>query len=268
MICDTIYLRPGEPDIRLCTMAANDEAELAMGPRPAIIVFPGGGYTHLSPREAEPIAKKFFAAGFQAFILYYSIGEKARFPRPLEEASMAISYVRAHAEQYHVDPARVFVVGFSAGGHLAASIGTLFDRPEAAFPGMEPGSNRPTGMILSYAVTCVDTEKIARSFTQTLGGDVTKEELLRWSPADHVTEQTPPAYIWHTANDKTVPILHSLIMAQRLAEKKIPFELHVFPDGPHGLALANAQTAGGKPDFIRPDAAQWIDEAIDWAKRV
>ena len=263
---NTIFLRDGENDIRLVTMVSDDIGR-TVAPRPAIIVFPGGAYVHLSPREAEPVAAKFFSAGFQAFILYYSLKEKARFPRPLQEASMAIAHVRSNAKEYNVDPNRIFVIGFSAGGHLAASIGTMYERSDAAFPGMIPGDNKPNGMILSYAPCCSHMGKIAQSFLRTLGGDATEADLLHWSPSDNVTESTAPAYIWHTEDDPVVPVEHSLIMASKLAEKKIPFELHIFPHGTHGLALATAETSDGKPNFEIPSVAQWIDEAIDWALR-
>ena len=181
---------------------------------------------------------------------------------------MAIAHVRTNAAKYHVDPNRIFIVGFSAGGHLAASIGTMFDREDAAFPGMKPGDNRPDGMILSYAPCCAHTDKIANSFLRTLGGDVTAEELLHWSPADNVSEATSPAFLWHTEDDQTVPVEHSLIMAEKLAASKVPFELHIFPHGPHGLALANEETSDGKAYFEVPGVTQWIDEAIEWASRL
>ncbi len=266
MRSETIYLREGENDIRLVSMIS-DDTDRKVGPRPAIIVFPGGAYVHLSPREAEPIAAKFYAKGFQAFVLYYSLKEKARFPRPLVEASMAIAHVRRNAAQYNIDSERIFVIGFSAGGHLAASIGTMYAREDAAFPGMTPGENKPNGMILCYAPCCSHMGKIAQSFLRTLGGDATEEDLIRWSPSDNVSEITAPAYIWHTVDDPVVPIAHSLIMASELAKKKIPFEMHLFPHGAHGLALADAETSNGNPDFEIPTVAQWIDEAIDWALR-
>ncbi len=266
MLIETFHLRPENPDVTLTSYIADSAPELNYTRRPAIVVFPGGGYTHLSPREAEPVAMQFFAAGFQAFVLRYSIGEHAKFPNALVDASMAVAHVRENADRYNVDPERVFVVGFSAGGHLAATLGTMYDTPHAAFPGMKPGSNRPSGMILSYAPTSVRTEKIANSFKRTL--QVSEEELAQYSPENLVNAQTPPAYIWHTATDPVVPVEHAIYMASALAAAGVPFEVHVFPKGPHGIALATAQTCNGRDDMIVPDAAQWIREAIDWANRL
>lgn len=268
MKTEIISLRPENPAVTLTTYIADAAPELKMPPRPAIVVFPGGGYTHLSPREAEPIAMKFWEAGFQAFVLRYSINEHAAFPNALVDASRAVSLVRERAGEYNVDPARVFVIGFSAGGHLAATLGTMYDKPCAAFPGMKPGSNRPDGMILSYAPTSVETEHIAQSFMRTVGRDLTLEELRGYSPDHLVTKDTPPAYIWHTFADPVVPVEHSLRMADALAAAGVPFEMHIFPAGPHGLSLANELTFSQNEKLIVPEAQQWIDEAAAWAKRL
>lgn len=268
MTTETVYLRQDDRDITLTTYISADEPELKMPPRPAILVFPGGGYSFLSDREAEPIAKAFFGAGFQAFVLRYSIGEKAVFPRPLVDASLAMAHIRTHAQAYNIDPARVFVIGFSAGGHLAASLGTMYDDPMASFPGMEPGINRPTGMILSYAVTCVDMKKIVATFVRAVGGDLTREKLDRISPAERVSAATVPAFIWHTADDPVVPVEHALTMASRLAACGVPFEAHIFPAGPHGLSLATGQTCSARDGFVSLHVAQWFSEAVDWTRRV
>ncbi len=270
MKSDVIYLRPGEDDITLTTYISNDEPELKMPPRPAIVVIPGGGYRFTSDREAEPIAKMFIAAGFQAFILRYSVQKKALFPRPLVEASRAVVHVRENAEAYNVDPDKVFVIGFSAGGHLAASLGTLWHKDFAkASPDMKPGMNRPTGMILSYPVITSGPFAHRGSFNNILGEKATDEEALRaYSLEWQVDENTVPTYIWHTTTDTTVPVENTLMFMQALAAHKIPFEAHIFPKGPHGLSLANEQTGCGNPALIVPDVAQWIYEAIDWTKRV
>ena len=266
MLCEVFHLRPENPDVTLTSYIADSAPELNRVRRPAIVVFPGGGYTHLSPREAEPVAMQFFAAGFQAFVLRYSIGEHAKFPNALVDASMAVAHVRENADRYTIDPDKVFVVGFSAGGHLAATLGTMYDTPHAAFEGMKEGSNRPSGMILSYAPTSVRTEKIANSFIRTL--QMEREELAQYSPENRVNADTPPAYIWHTAEDPVVPVEHAIYMASALAAAGVPFEAHIFPKGPHGIALATAQTCNGREDFILPDAAQWVSEAIEWANRL
>ena len=270
MTSETIFLRPEDEKVTLTTYISADEPELKMPPRPATVVFPGGGYAFLSDREAEPIAKVFFAAGFQVFILRYSIAPKAVFPRPLVDASRAIVHIRENAQKYNVDPARIFVVGFSAGGHLAASIGTLWHEDYAkASPDMPAGMNRPTGMILSYPVISSGPFAHRGSFDNILGTKTPTEEQNRaYSLEYHVDEHTVPAYIWHTASDTCVPVQNTLLFAAELAKHKIPFEMRIFPRGPHGLALANEQTCSGNRGLIYPDVAQWIDEAIDWTRRV
>ncbi len=270
MTTETVFLRPDDPKITLTTYISGDEPELGMPPRPAMVVFPGGGYHFLSDREAEPIAKVFFAAGFNVFILRYSIGADARFPRPLVDASRAIVHVRQNAERYRVDPSRVFIIGFSAGGHLAASLGTMWHEPFArASDDMPEGLNRPTGMILAYAVISGGRCSHRGSFLRVLGTDTpTEEQLDSVSVEKHVSGKTVPAFIWHTFNDQTVPVENALLMAQAMTEYKIPYELHIFPNGPHGMALANDQTVAGKPAYADPAVAHWVPEAIEWTRRV
>ena len=119
---------------------------------PAILILPGGAYNECSINEGRPVAEKFNSLGFNCFVLYYSLGEKAEFPRPLQDVSLAIAHIKRHAAEYNVDPERIFVCGFSAGGHLAASAGVFWNDKEAAFEGMEPGENKPAGMVLCYGV--------------------------------------------------------------------------------------------------------------------
>ncbi len=265
---EKIYFRPDDPSVYMATYISEDEPVLEMPPRPALVIFPGGAYINCTPRESEPIMKHFFAAGFNVFILYYSLGEKAKFPRPLEEASMAVAHVRSHAQEYNIDPARIFVIGFSAGAHLAASLSTMWHRPEAAFYGMTPGANRPDGSILSYGCLSVDTGANLGLFERVYGGKGTIDELRACSPADHVDERTCPSYIWHTFGDTGVTVLHSLHYANKMAAAKVPFEMHIFQNGVHGLSLANKQTWRNNPALICPEVEQWIDEAIAWALRL
>ena len=267
---EVIYLRPGESDGTLTTYISEGETVDKMPPRPAIVICPGGGYRFTSDREAEPVAMRFLAAGFQAFILRYSVKEKALFPRPLVEASRAIVHVRENAEAYHVDPSRVFIIGFSAGGHLAGSLGTMWHEEFAkASPDMAPGANRPTGMILSYPVISAGKFTHKGSFAEILGENVDNEEARHaYSLELHVDENTVPTYIWHTCTDGTVPVENTLLFMSALAKNKVRFEAHIFPEGRHGSSLANDQTCSGIPELIIPEAMQWIDEAIDWTKRV
>ena len=240
-----------------------------MTPRRAIIVCPGGGYHFLSDREAEPIATQFLAAGFATFILRYGIEENAANYRPLKQVALAIRYVREHATTYNVDPDYVFTCGFSAGGHLAASAGVLWDSPvlDELLADAPRDIARPTGMILSYPVITTG-EFTHKGSTYNLCGtkDPTDAQRDAFSLEKHVKPTTPPAFLWHTFNDTCVPVQNSLMFAEEMTKAGVPFEMHIFPAGPHGLALCNEQTARGNQAQIVPAAERWIELAIRWAR--
>ena len=269
MRIETVYLRPEDENITLTAYIADCIPNMKIARRPAILVIPGGGYGNLADREGEPIAKIFSAAGFQSFVLRYSVGEKALFPRPLVEASRAIVHIRENAEAYDLDPERVFVVGFSAGGHLAASTATLWHEDYAkASPDMPYGLNRPTGAILSYPVISSGVYAHRGSFNRILGTtEPTEEQNRAYSLEYHVDEKTAPVYIWHTAEDTCVPVQNTLLFTAALAKYKIPFEMRIFPKGPHGLARSDWETERiGSASY--PEVQQWLDEAIAWTKKV
>lgn len=269
MLHKTLTLSAKYPNATLTTYVSYDPPELSMPPRPAIVVCPGGGYSMLSDREAEPVVKEFLAAGLNAFLLRYSVGEDAANYAPLIQASLAIKHIREHAEEYNIDPARVFIVGFSAGGHLAASSGILWNIPEvrAALGDAPEGINKPTGMILSYPVI-TGFEHAHRGSINRLCGktDNTEEEIRRFSLECHVDETTSPAFIWHTFDDQVVPIRNSLLLADAMTSAHVPFELHIFPQGRHGLSLCTKQTWSGNPTFNRPNCAVWVSLAVTWIR--
>ena len=243
--------------------------ELAIGKRKALVVCPGGGYEFLSDREAEPIALKFFAEGFNVFILRYSVGDMAGDLNPLCEVLSAIKHIRQNSEEYRIFEDRVFVIGFSAGGHLAASSATLYDIPEIE---ERVGSNRelckPNGVILCYPV--IDGGEFAhKGSIYALCGhkEPTPEQIELFSLQRHVNEKTPPAFLWHTANDGCVPSENSLIFALALRSHKVPCELHMYPNGNHGLALCNKETYSGYQSHLMPYVEGWIDLAINWAEK-
>lgn len=209
--------------------------------RPAILICPGGGYRFCSDREAEPIAMAFLAEGFQAFILRYSLNDAAAFPQPLNDAEEALELIRTHALDWHVDPQKIAACGFSAGGHLAAALGTM-------------GRVRPNALILAYP--CI-LESIS--------------SILPWpvpSLEKKVNSATPPAFIFATSQDSLVPVEHSLEFASALNRQGIPFELHIFQEGVHGLSLAKGLTANGQAKMIDPQAAQWVSLCRAWLERV
>lgn len=238
---------------------------------PAMLVIPGGGYGCVcSDREGEPIALAYLSRGFNAFVLHYSVGKDAPVNCPLAEASAAMAYIRRNSESLGVDPEKVYAVGFSAGGHLCGSLATLWHRDEIVQKaGISYGENKPTAVVLQYPVITAVGKGHMNSFYNLLGTrEPTREQLEYYSLEMHVDENSAPAFILHTAKDQAVPVENSLRMAQAYADADIPFELHIYPFGPHGLALANEVTARGKDEWIDPQAARWVDDSIVFFERL
>ncbi len=269
MIHNTFVLDARYPDCTLTTFLHDVSAEQVVPPRRAIIVCPGGGYQFLSDRENEPIALQYFAAGLNVFVLRYSICANAAGDAPLVEGALAVKHIREHAEEYHIDPAYVFITGFSAGGHCAAMCGTLWNDPvvrEAL--GIDKGEapegiNRPTATVLCYPVI-TGGPFAHRGSIDSLCGYPSEGTpgADRYSLELHVDKTTAPAFIWHTFNDAAVPIQNTLLYANAMAASGVPFEYHVYPDGVHGLSLATPETAVGQPHLVKPEVAGWIREAI------
>ena len=229
---------------------------------PAMVVLPGGGYRFTSDTEAEPIALRFVAAGFAVFVLRYSVAP-ATYPQALCEAAQTIATVRERAESFFVDPHKVAVCGFSAGGHLAASISNLYGSEDVlSVLGGKAEDYRPDAHVLSYPVISY-TRPHTGSFHNLLGEAFTEERALALSMERHVTEHTPPAFLWSTTTDQSVPVQNTYLYALALAEHGVPSEVHVYPDGVHGLSLAT-WVSNKTEKKHNPIASAWIDEAIRW----
>ncbi len=200
-------------------------------PKGIIIVFPGGGYAHLAPHEAAPIAQRFVELGFHAAVCMYRIAP-VRFPVPLEDARAAVRHTREHAAELGVKPDKIAVLGFSAGGHLAGMVSNLPGTPEA----------RPDASILCYPVlssTAGGGRYHVGSYHNLFGNELLPAEYRQFNWPEMVTANTPPAFLWHTAADNCVPVENSLEYALALKKLDIPFELHVYPNGVHGLGLGD-----------------------------
>ncbi|MBQ4136619.1 MAG: alpha/beta hydrolase [Clostridia bacterium] len=272
MIYERIYLEENNENVYLDTYVADKNYGFV---RDAILVIPGGGYgTVCSDREGEPIAMAFIPHGFNAFVLHYSVTskEKRSFPAQLIQASLAMKHIKDNAERYNIDPNRVFVTGFSAGGHLAASLGVLWHISEVYDAiDMSYGYNKPAGMMLNYPVITGIEKQYSHpgSFRNLFcTDDLSDEQLYKASLEKYVDENSCPAFIFHTAADALVPVKNSLLLADAYAEKGIPFELHIYPNGPHGMALANEITAEGREEMIDTAMEKWIDQAVMWSKKI
>lgn len=235
--------------------------------RPVVIVVPGGRYEWKSDREAEPIALRFMAMGCHAAVLDYSVSPN-RFPVSLAELALAVAVIRSHSEEWKADPHAILACGFSAGGHLACSLGTFWNRPtvyEAI--GRKPEEVKPDGLILCYPVITSGEYRHDGSFEALLGA---KEEAGWEERAEavslerQVTEAMPPVFLWHTQTDGTVPVENSLLLAMALQKHHISCELHIYPKGGHGLALASMETAGNRQEDLEPCCQSWIPLVQAW----
>ncbi len=242
--------------------------------RKAILIIPGGAYSRVcGDREGEPVALAFLAQGFNAFVLHYSVKSVNRndYPTQLIEASMAMKYIRDNAEEYGIDGDKVFAAGFSAGGHLCASLGVLWHIPEIYEAiDMPYGYNKPTGIIPVYPViTSTPRDPEPWTFKNLFGGvDSLTPEMLDTACLDRrVTDKASPVFLVHTSNDEGVPVQNSLMLAEAYSACGMTFELHVYPDAPHGVALGNDITKCGREKWSNPAIAKWVEHAVLWTKQ-
>lgn len=234
--------------------------------RPAVIVCPGGAYRMKSDREGDPVAMRFLAAGMHAFVLQYSVAPN-RYPAAFLELALAVAEIRAHAGPWNIDPDKIIICGFSAGGHLCAGLGTDWKNPLLEqYLSCGQYSWRPDGMILCYPVISMAEYGHEECRRNLMGENFTKERADSLSWQNHVTVDTVPAFIWATFEDEQVPVENSLLFAAALRGSHIPCELHLYEKGGHGLSLCD-ETTEEKPSQRLPDDAGWIDLAVRWVRR-
>lgn len=235
------------------------DCELSYGQntaRPAVIVCPGGGYVYCSPREGEPVALRYAAKGFHAFILRYSVGFDAKEFAPWKEISWAIGYIRENAEQWHINPDQIVTCGFSAGGHVAFAAGLL-------------GEHKPNAMVLNYPAVTLPNLPGVNYMVKLLTGKetVTDEDAAYVSLLNHVTKDAPPVFLAATAEDMLTGF-GALPVAQKYASLGLGYELHIFQYGPHGYSLADETTADGSVQMLDPSYAKWLDMSADWLHKL
>lgn len=232
--------------------------------RPAVIVCPGGGYHTRSDRESEPVILQFLSMGCHGFLMDYSVAPN-RFPTSLLELAKVVALIRERSGEWNVDPERIYVCGFSAAGHLACSLGVFWNQEFVhGALGMKPEQIKPDGMILCYPVLSAGVFAHAGSFQNLLGEDADEAQRNQVSLEHHVSEDTPRAFIWHTDEDASVPVENSLLLAAALRRQRIPFELHIYPEGGHGLSLANRETSGVRTALDVPACQSWISLVKTW----
>ncbi|NSW52425.1 MAG: alpha/beta hydrolase [Anaerolineae bacterium] len=298
MINETIQLYPDRPGVTLTTYLLADSPELLNGKkRPAVLVCPGGAYLNCSDREAEPVALRFAGMGYHAFVLRYSIytldhpefnlvnatdmviNPHSTYPSPMRDIGKAFLTIHEHADQWLVDTDKIAVCGFSAGAHNCAMYAVYWHNPVITdYFGAPVSQFKPAAAILAYGIgdfhlmvkpysnAMLQAVASAANFAYLGTRNPSAELLDTVSPARQVTASTPPTFLWATAADVLVPVENTTRLATALAHAGVPFEVHIFEEGAHGLSLADPSTAGSQQD-INPDAAQWIRLAEAWLRK-
>ena len=224
--------------------------------RPAVLVCPGGGYVYCSPREGEPVALAYASKGIHAFVLRYSTKFNAAGFKPLQEVSWAIGYIREHAQEWNIDPEKIAVCGFSAGGHLALSSGLLAE-------------NKPNAMILGYPAVQIPNLPGADYLLKVLTGKqtVTDQDSKDLSLVDKITKEAPPVFLVATAEDYLTSF-GALPVVNRYSQLGLPYEAHIFQHGPHGYSTADVAAANGSEGLVNDSVAHWLQLSVDWMMRI
>ncbi|QCX34296.1 alpha/beta hydrolase [Caloramator sp. E03] len=298
MNLEVINLREDRP-VTLTSYIIDKSSEIEWEKRPAVVICPGGGFQMTSDREAEPIAVSFLGKGYNAFVLRYttgSMGVKKIYPEILYDLANAIIMIKNNAEKWNVDTERIAIIGFSAGGTLAAMYSVHWHR-EWLLSSLNVNSDilKVAAVILGYPTTDFELmlKIIEEEGDKSLGffdltpkdifynkcslltgnDNFTNEQLKILSPINYIDDKTVPTFLWHTANDDLIDVENSLKYACKLASNNIPFELHIFEDGIHGLSLANKVTAAALYDdkrnnlHINPSVEKWTELMYTWLKK-
>lgn len=230
----------GERNVTLTTYLLDVGGEFrTITKRPLVLVLPGGGYQFCSDREADPVAFPYMKAGYHVAILRYSVGKEAIWPNPLDDYEQAVELIKDKADEWNVFPDKIAVIGFSAGGHLAAAAATM-------------AKNRPNAAILGYAVSGADVKGCSPTAPDTIS---------------EVDDLTPPCFLFHTRNDNVVPIMNSIKFMEALVEKDITFESHIYGYGPHGFSTCDSSVQGAST-HISTRVPNWVPDSIGWLREV
>jgi acetyl esterase/lipase len=238
--------------------------------RPAIVVVPGGGYNYCSQRESSPVSLHFSLQGYQTFVLEYHCGEDSDYPSPLIDIALALAHIRAHAAEYDIDPNRIALLGFSAGGHLSALLGSLWHTPELSqLTHLEPPQFQPNALILGYPVANLKAFSdlmAARNDPENKFGSMLQSYTPAKDPMHLVNELIPPVFLFTTLEDDLILPEHTFTYAQRLLEAGISLEFHQFSEGGHGLGSADGLSNHGRSYPKR--LGTWLELAVNWLNAV
>lgn len=235
--------------------------------RPAVLVCPGGGYVSCCPREGDIVAYQFLAADYHTFVLNYTIGDEAVFPASLLDLCAAMKLIRENAKEWGVLEDQIAICGFSAGGHLCASLGVYWNEPEIMKKsGCLNGENKPNAMMLIYPVISTSWMENHDQLSRIIGSNDWDSTYKKLNLHTAVSKDTPQTFLCHTFRDQGVPVKDSLKFATALVDADVPCELHIFPNGGHGMSLGTPQAAGeaGADESF----AQWSTLAIRWLNRL
>lgn len=260
-----IQVEGSEKDACLETYILGDAMDDARNRKaPLVLICPGGGYARTSNREAEPIALQFNSMGYQAVVLRYSCAP-AVYPTALCELAYSVKLIREHAEEWSVDAEKIIVMGFSAGGHLAASYGAFWNEPWLAEK-MQCDMKilEPNGLVLCYPVISSKEEIAHQDSIKNLLGAFYQEMKEQVSLEDKVGKHTPKTFLWHTFTDNVVPFWNSFRFAEALGKAGVPMEYHLYPQGGHGLSLAKEQTANAQGKGVEERCQSWFPLLQSW----
>ncbi|MBQ7247500.1 MAG: alpha/beta hydrolase [Lachnospiraceae bacterium] len=264
MICKTVPVREGSDAVLELYILEKSCEWKTYEKRPFVIVCPGGGYAMCGDRDSEPVALEYVGARYHSAVLRYSIRPQESDPpvgdAPFRDLFAAIRLVRKHAEEWGADPDRIILEGDSAGAHAAAMAG-VFWQDTGRFP--EAGEEaKPNALVLGYPVISADADGHKFSIANLCGTvDYGEDVIDAYSAERHVGSHVPPTFLWHSVCDQTVSFVNSCIFAQELHKAGVPFELHLFATGWHGLGLGKAEVGG-----VEPNAAQWFPISLSWLK--
>lgn len=260
------YRRPEETPADLTAYLLDPMTQNPDRLRPAVIICPGGGFAFVSQREDQPIAAEFLTGGCQAFVLHYHV-EPEVFPLALMELAKTVALIRRNSRQWCIDTDHIIVCGFSAGGHLAGCLGTMWNREFLYGPlGLHAEDIKPGGLILGYPVITSGEYGHQLSFKRLLGPGHEDDPQLRKlvSLEYQAGPQVPRTFLWHTWTDQNVPVENSLLLAQAFRSAGVNMELHIYCQGQHGLSLATQEVSDAGGDCVLPHCQGWMKLAKEW----